>query len=318
MSEPNAIPQAPRVGESPAPKVSVCTIAYNHEKYIEACVRGVFMQQCAFDFEMVIGDDCSTDGTLAILERLQQEFGSRLRILSRKQNLGLAKNFENTYANCRGEYTALCEGDDYWTDPLKLRKQIEALEANPNWSGCFHLAEMISEPGKASLGFLPADFSQAVLTVSDLLEYNSTPTCSIVYRRCALPEIPKWISRSPVGDWPLQICALRSGPIGYIPEVMAVYRIHEHGVWSGKPYVDRLFEMQKMFWILAEEMGADSRPVFEQASKKILAREIARWKEVSADAEALRNSPSYRLGGYVEWPWRQLVRLVHACLPQKS
>ncbi len=119
------------------PKVSVLMITYNHEQYIEQAVRSVMMQETDFDYELVIGEDCSTDRTREIVLRLKEEFPDKIRLLLPEKNLGMIPNFVATYEACRGEYIALCEGDDYWTHPKKLQIQVDYMKGS-ECRMCFH------------------------------------------------------------------------------------------------------------------------------------------------------------------------------------
>src|SRR5690349_16516557 len=109
-------------------KVSVCMVTYNHEKFIEKAIEGVLMQETDFDVELVIGEDFSTDQTRSIIEKYQQKYPGKIIIAPSEHNLGMMKNFVNTLNTCTGEYIALCEGDDFWTDPTKLQRQVEFME----------------------------------------------------------------------------------------------------------------------------------------------------------------------------------------------
>src|SRR5256885_17089820 len=108
-------------------KVSVPIVTYNQEKFIAQAVNSVLAQQTSFPFEIVIGEDCSTDGTRGIVQRLVAENPDKIRAICREKNLGMLENHRATYGACRGEYIAFLQGDDYWTDPQKLHKQREFL-----------------------------------------------------------------------------------------------------------------------------------------------------------------------------------------------
>src|SRR5215831_15832736 len=117
--------------------LSVCVITYNHEEYIAEALEGVLKQVTDFPFEVVIGEDKSADRTREICESYAAKY-PQIRILPPEENMGMMKNFWRTWKACQGKYIAYLEGDDYWTDPLKLQKQVDFLEANPGYSTCFH------------------------------------------------------------------------------------------------------------------------------------------------------------------------------------
>ena len=105
-------------------------ITYNHERFIAQAIESVLEQKTTFDFEIVIGEDCSTDGTGKIVMSYAQKYPDKVRAIVREKNIGATHNFINTLNQCRGQYVALLEGDDYWIDPMKLELQIRVMEGN--------------------------------------------------------------------------------------------------------------------------------------------------------------------------------------------
>ena len=129
-------------------KLSVIFITYNHEKYAEKALRSVCEQETDFQFEVVVGEDCSTDSTREILRRVAAEYPDKVRLLFREKNFGRPTlNVYNTTMECRGEYLAYLEGDDYWTDEHKLQKQVTFLEEHPEYIACTHDCVMVDENG---------------------------------------------------------------------------------------------------------------------------------------------------------------------------
>jgi len=116
------------------PVVSVYMITYNHESYIAQAIEGIMMQQTDFPIELVIGEDCSTDRTREICLEYQDKYPEIIRLLLPEKNIGIYKNSKSTFIECKGKYIAICEGDDYWTDPLKLQKQVYFLETRPDFA----------------------------------------------------------------------------------------------------------------------------------------------------------------------------------------
>ena len=123
------------------PTVSVCCITYDHERYVAQAIESVLMQQTDFEVELVIGEDCSTDSTRALAQQYEKRYPGRVRVLTPSSNLGVMPNLMATMFACEGEYIALVEGDDHWTDVTKLQMQADMLRANPNHAFCFHDAE---------------------------------------------------------------------------------------------------------------------------------------------------------------------------------
>ena len=112
------------------PMVSVCVITYNQEAYIQQCLESILQQETNFEYDVVVGEDCSTDNTASIIKSLS-EFGQNIQLLKNTSNLGVLPNFIRTLKACKGKYIAFCEGDDYWIDEHKLQKQVDFLEQNP-------------------------------------------------------------------------------------------------------------------------------------------------------------------------------------------
>jgi len=212
--------------------VSVCTITYNHEDYIDHALKGAIAQKTDFDYEIVVGEDCSVDRTRTIVDKYAIKYPAFIKVITSEKNLGAIPNFIRTLNACQGKYIALCEGDDYWTDPLKLQKQVDFLEANHDFAICFHNArKLIQETGDDSRLFFnnpPKD----VFTIMDIIEKNFIPTLTCVYRNKLFKEFPDWYYDAFPGDWPLHILNAQFGKIKYIDEIMGVYRIHEGGAVS--------------------------------------------------------------------------------------
>ena len=126
-------------------KLSVAMITYNHERFIAQAVESVLAQKVNFDFEVVIGEDCSTDNTRNIVAELQQQYPVRIVALMRPDNLGAMRNLQETLAACKGQYIALLEGDDYWTCEDKLQRQVEFLDSHPECAISCHRTRFINE-----------------------------------------------------------------------------------------------------------------------------------------------------------------------------
>jgi len=200
-------------------KVSVCMITYNHEKYIVQALESALMQQADFEYEIVVGEDCSTDRTRALLVGLQQQHPAKIRLLLPERNLGMMPNFIQTLKACRGRYIALLEGDDFWTDPYKLQKQVDFLDANPDFVMCFHNVEVQDEAGNRSRANTN---QQHVVSVKDIISRAwFIMTCSIMFRN-GLVKYPRWFNRVRNGDYALQLLVSQHGLTRYLDEVMGV------------------------------------------------------------------------------------------------
>lgn len=235
-------------------KLSVAMITYNHEKFIKQALQSVLAQEVDFEYEIVIGDDFSTDGTREVLSEYKSAYPHRIHLLFHESRLGPGGNLFQVLNSCSGEYIALLEGDDFWTSPRKLQIQADFLDKSLDCSSCFHTTSLYSESTRQIIGQHPG--SNDVLlsrdevgvnkfTLEDVLTDKVFPmTCSIVYR-AGLYSIPEWFSSLVNADTPLLIFNAHYGLLGYINEILASYRIHNQGVWSG---TDRLTKVTRQLY----------------------------------------------------------------------
>jgi glycosyltransferase involved in cell wall biosynthesis len=214
------------------PVVSVCMITYNHEKYIAQAIESVLMQKVSFKLELIIGNDCSTDNTNNICLQYQQQYPDVVKLYTPQKNLGMMKNFIASLSNCTGKYIALCEGDDYWSDPYKLAKQVDFMEKNPQYMGCFHNTEERYEESDTLASFLYSKFSSArAIGFKELAITNYMPTCSVLIKNFDTKLLPTWYETLRLGDWTLHLINSLKGDYWYLPKVMAVHRLHSESTW---------------------------------------------------------------------------------------
>lgn len=224
------------------PKVSVFVTAYQHVSYIIECLDSILAQKTNFAFEIVLGEDQSTDGTREICIEFAEKHQNIIRLFlrDRKQTV-LLDDTERLYKSingaltlkaCRGEYIAMCEGDDYWTDPYKLQKQVDIMEANPESYLCFHKVN-IEKDGVILKNTRPNCFMDKNVTFEEFVKKDPIQTCSVLFKASILRNYPSKFYEFKVGDYPLFMLALDMGPGLYMDEIMSVYRVHDKGVWSG-------------------------------------------------------------------------------------
>lgn len=208
-------------------KVSVFIVTYNQKKYISECLDSILMQRCNFDLEIIIGDDYSTDGTSIICQEYAQKYRN-ITLLPSVKNYGIAKNWKRVLSYCKGKYIAMCEGDDYWTDPQKLQKQIDFLESNPDFSAVTHEVEIVDE---INSGRTNVFFKNDITNLQQAFD-NFVPTCSLVLRNTNLEKhFPDYIKYDILtADKTLLLGLTSTGKIKFLDEKMSVYRIHEKGV----------------------------------------------------------------------------------------
>ena len=227
-------------------KVSVSIITYNHERFIAQAIESALAQEGEFDYEILVGEDHSSDRTREIVCDYAARYPDRIRLFLHGYPKDYVRtngrsNFVNNILNAKGEYIALLEGDDYWTDPLKLQKQVEFLERHTECCACFHNVRVRDE-GAPELDriFHPAPLKKRFFALSDIVSSHFIPTCSTMFRNGLNPSFPDWFYQAPMGDWPLHVLNAEHGFYGYIDEVMAVYRVHSAGMWSGSNRIKML------------------------------------------------------------------------------
>lgn len=241
-------------------------ITYNHEPYIAQAIEGVLMQKTDFPFELVIGEDGSSDGTRRICEAYQEKYPDRIRLLLRDTNIGMMPNFVQTLSACTGRYTALCEGDDYWTDPHKLQQQVDFLEAHPELNLCYHPVKVLRD------GELVEDWltrpPKADTDILDFARYgNFVHTPSVVMRTNYLP-LPSWLLQSPLGDFPLYMLCLQSGRAHLLPDCMAVYR-YGSGVLSNQQLARKYQAAIRTFELLRDNLEGTPAAIFARRIPRI-------------------------------------------------
>lgn len=221
-------------------KVSVMVVAYNHEAYIEQAVRSVLAQRTSFDYEIVIGEDCSTDRTLEILLDLQAQHPDKIRLLTTDHNLGMIENSIRTFKACQGEYVALLDGDDYWCAEDKLQTQVDFLDQHPDFALCFHSVLQVNQDSAQPPKVMQPNPLKDVYEITDLIHSNFIQTCSAVLRNEAIDQFPRWAYDLNLLDWLMFIMAAQNGKIKYIDQVMGAYRVHSLGFWSSMSPMKRL------------------------------------------------------------------------------
>ncbi len=220
------------------PKVSVSLITYNHEKYIAACLDSVVNQIVGFDLEIVVSDDCSTDGTAEIVSDYAVRYPGLIRPILRKQNLGLVKNAVSTIESCTGEYIALMEGDDFWIDSNKLQVQADYLDNNADCAFCFtnNYTFLEEDPGTMKLFFTDQNKPPQKFDLDFFIEHNTIiPNNTKMFRReVQQATFPDWYYSCLNWDWVLHIMQSLHGKMGYIDIVTLAYRRHPGAVFMSK------------------------------------------------------------------------------------
>ena len=232
--------------------VSISCITYNHEDYIADAIEGFLSQKTAFDYEIIIGEDYSTDGTKAIVEGYIKRYPDKIKMVTSAKNIGAIKNWKRVFNASQGKYIAECEGDDYWTDPYKLQKQVDYLEKNPDCTMCFHAADIVRAPKMYTGRKIKPYRSDQVSPIQDVILGGGgfCPTASLVYPRKVMLNPPDFCTNSHVGDYPLQLILASQGYSYYINSSMSAYRTEVKGSWTSllsdsSNLKDRMIEVNK-------------------------------------------------------------------------
>lgn len=309
-------------------KVTVLLITYNHERFIRQALDSALAQVTDFDFEILISEDCSTDRTREIVNQYAETYPHKIRLLLSSTNLHSTFVVERGLSAARGEYVAFLDGDDYWTSPHKLQKQVGFMDANPECVLSWHPVEHVDVDGNRLLT-QPVTVPPSVRTIEDFLAYPATPDTASVMMRNSLPEIPAWYLGCPVGDTPLWAIALQYGQGGCLNETMAAYRIHANGFMSGRTELAEFEIGRSTYEWIFHHIGPTHRKVMTKplATWCVNVAIRQRWAGEGAASrqtarEGLKDCPRdprlYFLA-YAPWAWvpaRILFRLARRCLGQ--
>lgn len=227
-------------------------ITYNHENLIKDAVEGVLMQKADFEIELIIADDNSPDKTEDVIHEIASKHpnGKWIKYTKHKANKGVIPNFIWALQQCQSEYIAICEGDDYWTDPYKLQKQVDFLKKNPNYSLCFHKVKILNIENQL-LEDVKTKVPKKHNSINALAKKgNYIHTPSVVFKNY-VHSLPETFIKSPIGDFFLHMVTAQYGKLFYMNEEMAVYR-EGVGIWSKHNNQYRIYNTCKCFALVAE------------------------------------------------------------------
>ena len=211
-------------------KVSIICITYNQESYVKDCLDGFLKQQTDFDYEILIHDDASSDGTIDILEQYAKT-DARIKLFKEKTNQFSSTGtdfLKQLFLDSKGDYIAICEGDDYWTDPLKLQQQYDFMEGHQDYAVCFHPVNVVYQGLEKPSHLYPKETDSRYFIVDNLLKENFIQTNSVMYRK---QDYEAMATNVMPNDWYLHLYHAQFGKIGFINRVMSVYRRHNAGIW---------------------------------------------------------------------------------------
>ena len=240
------------------PLVSVCVVTYNQKHFITQCLDSILTQKTDFPFELILGEDDSKDGTREICINYAEKYPDKIRLFLRKEEdkiwINGTKtgrfNFVENLKVARGKYIALCEGDDYWTDPLKLHKQVETLETNKDIVLTFtnltiekdgQLVNNAYTNNSERNSFQVFQKPPVEFDINFLAKGNIIHTPVVLFRNLFNTQpIPSYLYKTPIGDWPLYMFLAKFGRINFIDDITAVYRITEGGIYASSSKLKRL------------------------------------------------------------------------------
>ena len=225
------------------PLVSICCTAYNHERYIGETINGFINQKTAFSYEVIIHDDASTDRTAAIIQDFESSYPLLIKPIYQTENQysrGVRVG-QLTRAKATGKYIALCEGDDYWTDPEKLQRQVEYLEANPDCSLCVHATTVIDAITDQAVCLVRPSESSRIFSTNEIIRHGGAvfATNSMIYPRKHDKCMPSFFNNTSVGDFPLFLHLALNGTVFYIDRIMSSYRRNVPGSWTDRTFSDK-------------------------------------------------------------------------------
>ncbi len=241
------------------PMVSVCVQTYQHKKYIRKCLDSILEQKTNFDFEVLLGEDHSNDGTREICEEYAQKYPKKIKLFlhSRQNNIEIlgqpSANFNFLYNlyNSRGEYIAVCEGDDYWSDPLKLQKQYDFMCSNPEYSICYHDFKIIDSQNYQIQSDKAIPLKRDLETNELLFPWRHPAPLTVLFKNI-FNNIP--IETTQVNNLDVFISTLlgQKGPGKFLNQIKpAFYRVHQGGMWSEMPLETKIISKINTFQKIA-------------------------------------------------------------------
>jgi glycosyltransferase involved in cell wall biosynthesis len=224
------------------PLVSVVLRTFGHAPFIAQAIESVLIQKTGFPFELVVGEDCSTDGTREIVEGYARRYPEIVRPVLPERNVGHGEMLRQALTATRGELIAYLDGDDYWTSREKLAKQVAFLRANPGCHDCFHDVSLIYDEAGVPSGNVSPRLAEEHFGIEQIVMECFPPAPSMMFRRGIFEELEREAFGSAWLDWIIHVQAATRGPLGYLPETLAAYRVHRGGMFSSLDRVSQLEE----------------------------------------------------------------------------
>ncbi|TFV97197.1 glycosyltransferase [Algoriphagus kandeliae] len=284
---------------SDKPLVSVSCITYNHFPYIRQCFEGILKQKVNFRFEIIVYDDASNDGTSDVIREFESKYPSTFKVLIQEENQyskgvrGIAVRYN--FPRCEGKYIAFCEGDDFWTDPYKLQKQVDFLEANPSYSTCCTNYSEVDEDGKIlKTNAWDGIRLSSIISHEVILEKYKPKILTTLFRKEAFKKgFPEIFFEVFNADNFLSALATEHGPVGFLNFNSGCYRIHNSGIWSGKNLIQQFenqldtFEKMKLYFLKDFQQIAISNRIYH--IRRRLSRLYAKEKDFGKSLSQMKH-----------------------------
>lgn len=225
-------------------KLSVCLITYNHEKYLEQALQSVLMQKTSFDYEVIIGEDCSVDQTRSIITKYKNKHPEKIFPIFRPVNIGMKANFIDTYFSCSGEYVAVLSGDDYWFDPYKLQKQVDFLDENENYVLVGHNSIILDEVSASRPSITNSIMKSYDVSTRELMISNSFSASQVMFRNFIIKEFPPVYYQSTGEDRRLYLLLSQHGKCRVEFDVTGVYRKHSSSITNSRITQEQILDNQ--------------------------------------------------------------------------
>ena len=277
--------------------VGVSVVTYNHAPFIAQTLEGILNQRTRYSMVVHVGDDGSNDSTREIVASYAERYPELVVPHFHQSKLGIRDNFMSTIESCRARYVAICDGDDLWTDPLKLERQVSALDARPQFSTSFHSAQVVDRAGVPQL-IVPQRFQVHGDTygLADLVRNESFfATSSIVFRRPEGPIFPDWFDGlQNIVDLPMNMVNAGRGPMLFIDEMMCMYRSNSSAhAFSARDPIAIWVEAIGLFELLSVHLDDEFRDDFRAKQSRNWREIIVEYASRGAFSEASRAQDSY-------------------------
>lgn len=263
--------------------LSVCIRTHNQERFIREALDSVLCQKTTFAFEVIVSDDASSDGTVAILQEYAIKYPTKIRLLLSETNLGGPNNLKRVIEASQAKYITCLDGDDFYTDAYKLQKQVDFLEAHPEYAACFHNTWMVDALGNKQ-GLFNKPYFHAVHDAREFIKERwFVPIHTAVLRRKYV-EFPEWYDKVMNDDYVVHLSVAKHGAYYYMPDVMVAYRRHEQNI--SHAYGNMILTDTQLCTIL-ENM----KPLYPMVYANDFDLRIAEYKADIADLMLLQKQP---------------------------